>query len=182
MFDTPVGEDEPADSGSEGAGVEAHLRTRPLTEVYHLWRLAGGDLEAELRNQGRVKGKPPILTVPNVVTLEGETFGVRRDRDTLYDPSEIALPLEPLLRRLSDVTAAAFYPLLEKRMGPVLHSQSQMELQETAQLPLVIRESDIEYQLHRITLFSRLTQEPKNGCTNIHTTFTILRAFVVEVC
>ncbi|XP_043192085.1 TBC domain-containing protein kinase-like protein [Amphibalanus amphitrite] len=158
MFDSPVGEDEAADSGSEGAGVEAHLRTRPLTEVYHLWRLAGGDLEAELRNQGRVKGKPPILTVPNVVTLEGETFGVRRDRDTLYDPSEIALPLEPLLRRLSDVTAAAFYPLLEKRMGPVLHSQSQMELQETAQLPLVIRESDIEYQLHRITLFSRLTQ------------------------
>ena len=40
----------------------------------------------------------------------------------------------------------------------MLHSQSQMELQETAQLPLVIREADIEYQLHRITLFSRLTQ------------------------
>ena len=45
-------------------GVEVHLRTRPLAEVYHLWRLAGGDLEAELRNQGRVKAKPPILTVP----------------------------------------------------------------------------------------------------------------------
>ena len=51
----------------------------------------------------------------SVVTLEGETFGVRRDRDTLYDPGEVPLPLEPLLRRLSDVTAAAFYPLLEKR-------------------------------------------------------------------
>ena len=50
--------------GGERSGVEEHLRTRPLTEVYHLWRLAGGDLEAELRNQGRVKTKPPILTVP----------------------------------------------------------------------------------------------------------------------
>ena len=48
--------------------------------------------------------------------------------------------------------------LARPRTGPVLHSQSQMELQETAQLPLVIREADIEYQLHRITLFSRLTQ------------------------
>ena len=50
-----------------------------------------------------------------MVTLEGETFGLRRDRDTLYDPGVVPLPLEPLLRRLSDVTAAAFYPLLEKR-------------------------------------------------------------------
>ena len=40
----------------------------------------------------------------------------------------------------------------------MLHSQSQMELQDTARLPLVIREADIEYQLHRLTLFSRLTQ------------------------
>ena len=58
---------EPAErdpGGGGGGGVEEHLRTRPLTEVYHLWRLAGGDLETELRNQGRVKTKPPILTVP----------------------------------------------------------------------------------------------------------------------
>ena len=65
MLDSPAGEEETHSGGGEGpAGVEGHLRTRPLTEVYHLWRLAGGDLEAELRNQGRVKSKPPILTVP----------------------------------------------------------------------------------------------------------------------
>ncbi|XP_037071234.1 TBC domain-containing protein kinase-like protein [Pollicipes pollicipes] len=159
----PGGGPEPAGAG----GVETHLRTRSLHEVYHLWRLAGGDLEAELRNQGRVKAKPPILTVPNLVTLEGETFGVRRDRDTLYDPAVAALPLGPLLTRLRDVSPAAFYPLLEKRSGPMLHSQSQMELCDTARLPLVIREADIEYQLHRVTLFSRLTQEYPYGAERL---------------
>ena len=65
LMEAPGAEEGAEDGAAAGdGGVEVHLRTRPLAEVYHLWRLAGGDLEAELRNQGRVKAKPPILTVP----------------------------------------------------------------------------------------------------------------------
>ena len=40
---------------------------RPLHEVYHLWRLAGGDLEGELKKRGLIKTKPPIMTLPMYV-------------------------------------------------------------------------------------------------------------------
>ena len=41
---------------------------RPLHEVYHLWRLAGGDMEGELKKRGLIKTKPPIMTLPVYVT------------------------------------------------------------------------------------------------------------------
>ena len=41
---------------------------RPLHEVYHLWRLAGGDMEGELKKRGLIKTKPPIMTLAVYVT------------------------------------------------------------------------------------------------------------------
>lgn len=40
------------------------LSDRPLQELYYLWRLAGGDLHAELKKQGLVRAKAPILCLP----------------------------------------------------------------------------------------------------------------------
>ena len=37
---------------------------RPLREVYHLWNLAGGDLQGELKKRGLIKVKSPVLTLP----------------------------------------------------------------------------------------------------------------------
>jgi len=41
-----------------------HLSERCMEEVYYLWRLAGGDLEAVLKKAGMIKTKPPITIVP----------------------------------------------------------------------------------------------------------------------
>ena len=42
--------------------------SRPLQEVYHLWTLAGGDMEGELKKRGLIKTKPPIMTLPMYVS------------------------------------------------------------------------------------------------------------------
>ena len=47
---------------------------RPLREVYHLWRLAGGDMEGELKKRGLIKTKPPIMTLPMYVISSVFTF------------------------------------------------------------------------------------------------------------
>lgn len=41
-----------------------YLAERPIDEVYHLWCLAGGDLEKELINKEIILSKPPICTLP----------------------------------------------------------------------------------------------------------------------
>lgn len=43
------------------------LLERSLKELYYLWRLAGGDVQAELRKQGLIRTKPPILSLPMYV-------------------------------------------------------------------------------------------------------------------
>lgn len=41
-----------------------HLGSLHLQELYYLWRLAGGDVQAELKKQGLIRTMPPILSVP----------------------------------------------------------------------------------------------------------------------
>lgn len=43
---------------------EDYLTERSVDEVYHLWCLAGGDLEKELTNKGIIQSKPPVCTLP----------------------------------------------------------------------------------------------------------------------
>jgi len=43
---------------------ENYLVERGIDEVYHLWCLAGGDLEKELTNQEIIQSKPPVCTLP----------------------------------------------------------------------------------------------------------------------
>ena len=56
------------------------LFLRPLHEVYHLWTLAGGDLEGELKKRGLIKAKPPIMSLPMYVFFFWDTkekkFGI----------------------------------------------------------------------------------------------------------
>lgn len=41
-----------------------HLSERSMEEVYYLWRLAGGDLEAVLKKAEMIKAKPPVTILP----------------------------------------------------------------------------------------------------------------------
>ncbi|XP_035208219.1 TBC domain-containing protein kinase-like protein isoform X2 [Stegodyphus dumicola] len=138
--------------------IDDHLAERPLQEVYYLWQLAGGDLEAELRRQELIRAKPPIVTISKIVAGEGEEFGHEKDCAYLLDDSVLVLPLEPLKHRLRDVDPDIYYPLIEYSLNGITPSHCLSTLNETAKLPLVIKEKDVEYQLHRIILFKRLLE------------------------
>ncbi|KAL7404004.1 hypothetical protein ABVT39_008381 [Epinephelus coioides] len=133
-----------------------YLSERAIDEVYHLWCLAGGDLEKELTNKEIILSKPPICTLPNFVLEDGESFGQGRDRSFLLDDTTVTLSLCQLRNRLKDVAGEAYYPLLEDEQSSLPQSNSSNELSATVTLPLIIRERDTEYQLIRIILFDRL--------------------------
>ncbi|XP_061441452.1 TBC domain-containing protein kinase-like protein isoform X4 [Rhineura floridana] len=133
-----------------------YLAERSIEEVYYLWCLAGGDLEKELVNKEIIHSKPPICTLPIFVFEDGESFGQGRDRSFLFDDTTVPLSLCQLRNRLKDVGGEAFYPLLEDDQSNIPHSNSNNELSAAANLPLIIRERDTEYQLNRIVLFDRL--------------------------
>ncbi|KAM9819936.1 TBC domain-containing protein kinase-like protein [Syngnathus typhle] len=133
-----------------------YLSERAINEVYHLWCLAGGDLEKELTNKEIIQSKPPICTLPNFVLEDGESFGQGRDRSFLLDDTTVTLSLCQLRNRLKDVAGESYFPLLEDEQSSLAHSNSANELSATVTLPLIIRERDTEYQLLRVILFDRL--------------------------
>ncbi|XP_017575985.1 TBC domain-containing protein kinase-like protein isoform X1 [Pygocentrus nattereri] len=135
---------------------EDYLSERSVDEVYHLWCLAGGDLEKELTNKGIIQSKPPVCTLPNFILEDGESFGQSRDRSFLLDDTTVTLSLCQLKNRLKDVAGEAYYPLLEDEQSSLPQSNSNNELSAAVSLPLIIRERDTEYQLTRIVLFDRL--------------------------
>uniref|UniRef100_A0A4W4DPM8 TBC1 domain containing kinase n=1 Tax=Electrophorus electricus TaxID=8005 RepID=A0A4W4DPM8_ELEEL len=138
-----------------------YLSERTVDEVYHLWCLAGGDLEKELTNKDIIQSKPPVCTLPNFIFEDGESFGQSRDRSFLLDDTTVTLSLCQLRNRLRDVTGEAYYPLLEDEHCGLPQSNSSTELSAASNLPLIIRERDTEYQLTRIVLFDRLLANPR---------------------
>nr|XP_015916807.2 TBC domain-containing protein kinase-like protein isoform X1 [Parasteatoda tepidariorum] len=138
--------------------LDDHLCQRPLHEVYYLWRLAGGDLESELRRQELIRAKPPVLNVSKIISGEGEEFGHEKDQAFLLDDSILILPLEPLKHRLRDVDNDIYYPLTEYSLNGITLASCLSTLKETSKLPIIIKEKDVEYQLHRIVLFKKLLE------------------------
>ena len=163
---------------------EDHLWKRGVDEVYYLWRLAGGDCYQTLKQNGRLSMKlMPIHKLPMLLTVEdGCEYGKPFDDEILFDDKIVSLSLQQLRNRLSSVKPESYYPILEKLdsehdgkimesnfkrkniIGSVLISASLSKSQNLGNLssiettqkqPLNIRETDIEYQFHRIIIFSR---------------------------
>ncbi|XP_065665878.1 TBC domain-containing protein kinase-like protein [Hydra vulgaris] len=129
---------------------EDHLSCRSIIEVYHLWCLAGGDIFNELKKQQLIKTKPSIVMLPTVVLCSGEDFGMDNDQALHFDGKTISVSLHQLRHRLSNINPTAYYPLvIEDDLYPT-------DTSETAKLPLIIKENNVEYQFHRIVLFDRL--------------------------
>ena len=129
---------------------EDHLTIRPINEVYHIWGLAGGDVFSELRKHGLIKTSAPVLSLPSTILNSGEEFGINDSESLCFDQTTVSISLDQLRHRLRHIDLIACYPLVvEDDLYPV-------DLSETASLPLVIREKDVEYQYHRIILFERL--------------------------
>lgn len=134
------------------------LEGRPLQELYCLWKLAGGDAEAELRRQGCLRAKPPICTLPGIVLLEGDELGQTKDAVFFFDDTIVTLPMEQLCQRLSGMDPSLYYPLIESDEDAPASPGLAGDLSSTATLPVVIREKDIEYQLQRVILYNRLLE------------------------
>lgn len=139
---------------SDENNSENKIITRKMEELYYLWQLAGGDITVELKKQGLIRSRPPILSIPNLVILLGHMFG-RRDTAGLLDLRVVKVPLDTLRQRLSHIQFIANYPRLTNQM----HVQAQDDLTDSSsQLPLIIRERDTEYQFYRLVLYDRLLQ------------------------
>ncbi|KMQ95912.1 tbc domain-containing protein kinase-like protein [Lasius niger] len=131
-----------------------NIIVRKMDELYYLWQLAGGDITVDLKKQGLIRSRPPILSIPNLVILLGQMFG-QRDTASLLDIRIVKVPMETLRQRLAHIPYIANYPWLTNQM----RVQAQEDLTNAAsQLPLIIRERDTEYQFYRLVLFDRLLQ------------------------
>ncbi|ALC49732.1 CG4041 [Drosophila busckii] len=126
----------------------------PLSQIYHLWQLAGGDVQSELKKEGLIRSEAPILALPQIVRLIGASVCPARSQSYLMDERVVLLRLNPLLKRLSRLPANIYFPLLHTPR----QQRAQYQQQAQQQLPLLIRERDIEYQFQRVRLFTRLLQ------------------------
>ncbi|KAF8931547.1 hypothetical protein BGZ47_011790 [Haplosporangium gracile] len=79
------------------------LSKLPLSQVFYLWKLAGGDVEAQFRRNGRLVGTPAIQLLPKVVQIaESSAGGSRKERSSVRDIADLfsdmtcLLPLENL--------------------------------------------------------------------------------------
>lgn len=149
--DIEVGDYLNIDFTPDGDEEDDLLSERPLQEVYHLWTLAGGDMEGELKKRGLIKTKPPIMTLPIILLQNGEEIGMKKDRLFLLDETVVPASLTQLRERLKNVDPSAYFPLIEEE-----DPSSRYALLDTADLPLTIRETTVDYQFHRIVLFQRL--------------------------
>ncbi|KAF9126614.1 hypothetical protein BGW39_006484 [Mortierella sp. 14UC] len=93
------------DTGTDGQAAMPRdiLSKLPLPQVFYLWKLAGGDVEAQFRRNGRLVGTPAIQLLPKVVRIaESAAGGSREERSSVRDIADLfsdttcLLPLENL--------------------------------------------------------------------------------------
>ncbi|CAG9765341.1 unnamed protein product [Ceutorhynchus assimilis] len=125
-----------------------------IHELYHLWQLAGGDVFQELKKQGLIRSSPPVLSVPSLVLIEGTILGQERNPSTLYDPRIVQMPLDSLYQRFAHIPFPVFYPLIHCKSEII--AKFDPPPYDATGLPLIIKERDPEYQLHRVILLRRL--------------------------
>ena len=125
------------------------LERLTVSEIYYLWQLAGGDVQAELARQGLLIASPPCLSLPSLCTTEGQMFGQPKPRHTLYNRTLITLSVTQLEKSLSSLKI--------EELAPLIDSLERAE-STTRSLPLVIREKDVKYQCVRTILYRRLLQ------------------------
>lgn len=141
----------------EEEGDEEPLDLLTIQETYYLWKLAGGDILGELRKHGLMVTMPPVLLVPKLILGEGHLEGQKKERSTLYDPVVIPLSKKQLETCVKEIPVEDCYPLILTEDSEEM-TREVVVSDETANLPLVIKEGDVRYQFKRIILYRRLLQ------------------------
>lgn len=118
-------------------------------EIWYLWNLTGGDMMSYALKS--VTTTSSIEKLPVFGSCIGEVFGEDCLPENLFDSTFTLLPMEILEKRLvvNEDNMNFIYPLLEM-------DDSTKEADETAKLPILIKENAFEYQVYRIALFKRL--------------------------
>lgn len=52
------------DAQAKEENLYKNVIVRKMDELYYLWQLAGGDITVELKKQGLIRSRPPILSIP----------------------------------------------------------------------------------------------------------------------
>ncbi|BES89849.1 TBC [Nesidiocoris tenuis] len=136
----------------------ANLNHDALVELYHYWQLSGGDVYSELKKNGLIHNKPPILSLPCVLMLEGMQFGDSKAESQCLGPTVIPLNVAHLLARFQKLPVSFRYPELSSRAS---------DGSESSSLPLAIKERDSEYQFRRIQIFKHLLKDAERHRASI---------------
>ncbi|RUS28366.1 hypothetical protein BC938DRAFT_481969 [Jimgerdemannia flammicorona] len=80
------------------------LQGLPLSQIYHFWKLAGGDVESDLVKRGILLSTPVIERLPRVVKVADgkEEGGSKRDTAYLYSDATSMLSFKELYQRLGE--------------------------------------------------------------------------------
>ncbi|RUS13443.1 kinase-like domain-containing protein, partial [Endogone sp. FLAS-F59071] len=80
------------------------LQGLPLLQIYHFWKLAGGDVESDLVKRGILLSTPVIERLPRVVKVADgkEEGGAKRDTAYLYSDATSVLSFKELHQRLEE--------------------------------------------------------------------------------
>jgi len=117
-------------------------------EIFYLWQLAGGDPSSELLKVGLMSTSPPILCLPLLTTAEGQVLGQPRQRHSLLDTTRVPCSTDQLEACVAKVSLEQLLPLTKREEKDNSGSE----------LPLVIREKDVCYQVSRAVRYRRLLQ------------------------
>ena len=122
------------------------LWTNGTDKVYYLWRLTGVDCMQILRqnNNQFLFQLPSIIKISKLFVVENSfEYGLAVNYENAFDDKLMPISLDQLKERLKSIKEEA-------------NGITQMYINDSEKLqPLNIRETDIEYQYNRISLFSR---------------------------
>ena len=150
---------------------QEYLWRRDVSEVYYLWRLAGGDYLQTLKHNNRLQSKlMPIFKLPVLSQVEdGCEYGKLVNDEVSFDDTIVPLSLDKLNACLQSISLECYYKLLslpqqqqqqhaDDKMSTLMRHEENLtaSVNELAQRqPLNIREAYVEYQFHRMITFSR---------------------------
>lgn len=124
--------------------------------------ISGGDALAEISKQrDYIRSRPAIFGLPNLTLVDGEDCGAKRDSSYYYRETYLRLPMESLQERLKSVDPDIMFisiSILFERFDTERHRAESFTTKTASELPLVIRERDIEYQIRRIFRFRKLVE------------------------
>ena len=125
-----------------------------IDQVYYLWRLTGVDCIQILRqnNNHFLFQLPSIIKTSKLFTVENSfEYGLAVNYENAFDDNLLLISLDQLKDRINSIKVEKNFNMADLTLNGEKNSMSIAEQQQ----PLNIRETDIEYQYNRISLFSR---------------------------